>query len=157
MRQTFNDSLQARKWEEKVIKRLNIVELDKWLNKGNTGREFFLNKHSEEWKRERSQKSKGKGNAMYGRKHSEESKRKNRESNLEYYKNHKSVWIGRKHSEESKRKNSEWHKGKVPGNKGKSPQRIICNYCGKEVSIAMYNRWHGDKCKIKPNYTGGHC
>ena len=33
MRQTFNDSLQAREWEEKVIRRIDAVKSDRWLNK----------------------------------------------------------------------------------------------------------------------------
>lgn len=31
---------------------------------------------------------------------------------------------------------------------GRHPSQIkkICEHCGKEVSIGMYKRWHGDKC-----------
>jgi hypothetical protein len=28
-------------------------------------------------------------------------------------------------------------------------QRVVCNCCGKEVSINMVNRWHNDNCKMK--------
>jgi len=35
VRQTFNDSLQAREWEHKVIDKLNLCSSSKWLNKGN--------------------------------------------------------------------------------------------------------------------------
>lgn len=48
VRQTFNDSLQAREWEEKVINRLNAVNSDRWLNKGNNGRTFCFFEHTEE-------------------------------------------------------------------------------------------------------------
>lgn len=34
MRQTFNDSLQAREWEHKVLRRLDVIKDGKWLNKG---------------------------------------------------------------------------------------------------------------------------
>lgn len=30
-----------------------------------------------------------------------------------------------------------------------SQQKQTCNHCGKTVSIGMYKRWHGDKCKSK--------
>ena len=33
VRQTFNDSLQAREWEEKVLRRMGVVKNNCWLNK----------------------------------------------------------------------------------------------------------------------------
>ena len=33
MRQTFNDSLQAREWEHKVLRRLDAVQDERWLNR----------------------------------------------------------------------------------------------------------------------------
>ena len=33
VRQTFNDSLQAREWEHKVLSRLDVIHSEKWLNK----------------------------------------------------------------------------------------------------------------------------
>lgn len=35
IRQTFDDSLQAREWEEKVLRRLNVIKDGRWLNKNN--------------------------------------------------------------------------------------------------------------------------
>lgn len=40
MRQTFNDSSQAREWEEKVIRRMGAVKDTKWLNRQNAGKAF---------------------------------------------------------------------------------------------------------------------
>ena len=34
VRQTFNDSLQAREWEHKVLRRIRVIKEDKWLNQG---------------------------------------------------------------------------------------------------------------------------
>lgn len=34
MRQIFDDSLQAREWEHKVLRRLDAIHNEKWLNKG---------------------------------------------------------------------------------------------------------------------------
>ena len=35
--------------------------------------------------------------------------------------------------------------------KGTHPSQIkrVCEHCGKEVSVSMYVRWHGDKCNTK--------
>jgi len=33
VRQTFNDSLQAREWEHKVLRRLDVIQNDSWLNR----------------------------------------------------------------------------------------------------------------------------
>ena len=35
IRQTFNDSLQAREWEHKIIDKMKMCQNDRWLNKGN--------------------------------------------------------------------------------------------------------------------------
>ena len=35
VRQTFNDSLQAREWEHKVLRRLGVIQNSRWLNKTN--------------------------------------------------------------------------------------------------------------------------
>lgn len=34
VRQTFNDSLQAREWEHKILRRLAVIKNERWLNKG---------------------------------------------------------------------------------------------------------------------------
>lgn len=48
VRQTFNDSLQAREWEHKVLRRLNVMGNDRWLNKG-TGKAIPLMRGSDHW------------------------------------------------------------------------------------------------------------
>jgi hypothetical protein len=46
-----------------------------------------------------------------------------------------------------------WNKGlpseKHPnfGKTGKKRKLVKCEYCGKDFSLAMHNRWHGTKCK----------
>jgi hypothetical protein len=69
---------------------------------------------------------------------------------------------------DEKKKQSSINGGKVTGNKNaesgrvselgkisaKSPKhvnnvKIKCEYCGKEMNIGNYGRWHGDKCKNK--------
>ena len=40
VRQTFNDSLQAREWEEKALRRLGVLKSNRWLNRRVTHKEF---------------------------------------------------------------------------------------------------------------------
>lgn len=61
IRQTFNDSLQAREWEHKVLRRLKVGRNDRWLNLG-TGKAI--------------PPMRGVDHPWYGRKHSEETKDK---------------------------------------------------------------------------------
>lgn len=78
VRQTFNDSLQAREWEEKVIRRIDAVKSDRWLNKGNGGRAFCQTSESiermRETKRNNCKPAWNKGKKGFTR--SEESKKK---------------------------------------------------------------------------------
>lgn len=32
---------------------------------------------------------------------------------------------------------------------GKKQKRVICEYCGKEVDMPNYKRWHSENCKLK--------
>jgi hypothetical protein len=41
IRKTFVDIIRAKDWEEKVIKKMNCVISEKWLNRGNAGRKFY--------------------------------------------------------------------------------------------------------------------
>lgn len=59
VRQTFNDSLQAREWEEKVLRRLNAVKSERWLNRSGGNKKFYFIHHSSETKQKISEKNKG--------------------------------------------------------------------------------------------------
>jgi len=41
VRQTFNDSIQAREWESKVIRRIDAVKNERWLNKKDPKGKFY--------------------------------------------------------------------------------------------------------------------
>jgi group I intron endonuclease len=58
--------------------------------------------------------------------------------------NNSRFWKEKKFSEEHKQKLSESHKG----NKQK---RIICEYCGKNIAVNVYVRFHGKNCKNNKN------
>lgn len=38
------------------------------------------------------------------------------------------------------------------GRKLKAHDKVICEFCEKEISKANYTRWHGNNCKQSPNY-----
>lgn len=87
-------------------------------NLANGGEGLSGYKHSEEYKRKKSEQNKGENNPNYGKHHSEETKKKISEARKKYVgKNH--PMYGKHHSEETKKKISESGKGKTAWNKGK--------------------------------------
>jgi hypothetical protein len=42
---------------------------------------------------------------------------------------------------------------RMKGKKLKPHLKLKCEYCESEISKANYNRWHGDNCKLSPNYV----
>lgn len=54
----------------------------------------------------------------------------------------------RLHTEEEK----EDRRKRMTGIKMKPHKKLNCEYCNKEISQANYNRWHGNNCKLSPNY-----
>jgi hypothetical protein len=71
----------------------------------------------------------GKNNGMYGKKHTPESKLKNRNSHLK-----------ENLSQDTIQKMSQ---------AAKNRPKVTCEYCGKNIIVANYIRWHGNKCKLK--------
>ena len=52
---------------------------------------------------------------------------------------------GHKHTDETKVKMSSWQKG-VP------KPKIRCEFCNEYYSLVNYSTWHGDNCKLNPDY-----
>lgn len=100
-----NDPDSARMWEDKVIQRLNIVRNPLWLNRGNSGNEFFyINPgHSEETKRKIGDAHRGQKRAPF----SEEWKKKLSRPGKQ---NH---FFDKTHSEESLNKMRKSHEGRI--------------------------------------------
>lgn len=44
---------------------------------------------------------------------------------------------------------SEGNQKRLAEGRHPSQQKKICEHCGKEISVGMYIRWHGDNCKEK--------
>lgn len=91
IRKVFKDARSAKKWESRVLRKLNVLKSNKWLNANISGDHFIIEKHSEETKRKMSEnnfsrrpegrakiaeRQMGSNNSFYGKHHSEESKRK---------------------------------------------------------------------------------
>lgn len=80
--------------------------------------------------------------ALKGRKFSEEWCTKISISKKNKYSGEHNPMFGKTHSHNSKLLQSE---------KAKNRSKIECQYCCKICDISNYSRWHGDKCKMKPN------
>jgi hypothetical protein len=100
IRKIFKDAKSAKLWESKVLRKLNILNSEIWLNANIGGIQFFIESHSLETKtkmsinnisknpemrKKISERQKGKNNSFYGKHHSEESKRIKSEKNKGYY------------------------------------------------------------------------
>ena len=96
VRRVFDDARSAKRWEAKVLKKLNVLKSDRWLNANIGGDQFIIQKHSEETKKKMrennatkrpeikkmiSERQTGSGNSFYGKHHSEEAKRIKSEKN----------------------------------------------------------------------------
>jgi hypothetical protein len=102
----------------------------------------------------------GENNPFYNKSHTEET-RKRMSANHADVSGANNPMYGKVHpnkgvtglwewSEESKKKRSGPNNpmyGKVSPNKGKSPVKLECPHCKKNISLANFNRWHGDNCK----------
>lgn len=102
----------------------------------------------------------GELNFFYGKKHTDETriKMKNNHADVSGKKN---PMYGKTHpnngkvglwswNDEARKKRTGANNhmyGKISPNKGKTPKKFSCPNCLKEISLANYNRWHGDKCK----------
>jgi hypothetical protein len=133
IRKTFNDVNKARLWENKVLKRMNVVHNDMWINKtDNISIDILSTQKGGKKTKSNSFKEKCRLNRL-GKKHSEITKDKMRKKamgRIGYWKNKnlsddtkrklsnvgkkligdKNPFFGKKHSEETKRKISETKK-----------------------------------------------
>jgi len=67
VRKSFSSIEKAVLYEDKVLRRLNCVHNDKWINRGRGGKEFYLTECSEETRSKISESKKGKPSPLKGR------------------------------------------------------------------------------------------
>jgi hypothetical protein len=104
----------------------------------------------------------GKNNSFYQKSHSEETRHlmsKNHadvsgSNNPMYGKTHpnkgvkgKWKWNDRAKAKVSGINNPMF--GKISPNKGKTPAKLECPHCLKQISLGNFNRWHGNNCKTQ--------
>lgn len=154
VRQTFNDSLQAREWEEKVLRRLGAVKSERWLNRQNGGKEFFCGEQASAHIAKRVK-------SRNGYSHSEETRKKIGLKSLGRLKSsitrekirEKIILNNYHHSEETRKRMSANRKGKTSHSGennpmyGKKQPTETCEYCFLVCSKTNYIRFHGTNCK----------
>lgn len=108
VRRVFDDPVKAQLWEQKVLKRMNVLYEDRWLNK-NVGGRIYLEKQSEEHIKKRTSNKKHNPNQKEfalkaskvaiekrrGSKDSEDTKRKRNETLKETFRRQSELGIER--------------------------------------------------------------
>lgn len=125
IRKTFSTVEQAVKWESTVLRRLDVIHNDLWLNQNWKGRIRVFGPHTEETRRKMSLAHAGKTRSKRGP-HSEETKHKMR-----------AAAMGRKHTEETRRKMVESRTG--------MPHPRVMSEAGSIAVIESNKRRKGQK------------
>ena len=163
IRKTFKTGAQARAWEERVIRRMNCVKSDSWLNKANAGKEWntagMVNRTAFKpgvehimhglpaWNRginslpekeliRRSRAYSGSGNPNYGKKHSADAIAKIKENRKSKNPNGRHA---KPHSAETRERLSEM--AKAQGNNA-AKTKVCCAFCQKETSMVWFAKNH---------------
>ena len=145
----------------KATSRIYAILREQWANmlsetrKGENNH-FYNQKHTDEtrkkisdaaskprselWKKVASMNRKGENNSFYGKKHSAEQKEKWKTDTRRAHSGIENGFYGKQHSEEQRQKKRI---------EKLSATKKECCYCGKLVDPMNFNRWHGDKCKMK--------
>lgn len=130
VRKVFDDADKCKLYENKVLKKLNVLNSDKWLNKNINGMFLPTGPMSEEHIANRVASFKL---SMQGR----------------------GTMTGKTHSSETKAKMQLAHTGvpKSPEhivnmrNRPQDTMRLTCPHCSKEGDYKNMKRWHMDNCK----------
>ena len=143
VRKTFDSIEKACKWEQKVLKRLNVETNQNWLNKQKSGA-MVKNKEFGYWKCK-----------VCGH----ETTENNKAQHVKYFCNTIKIkcQFCQKEYHASAIKNHEKYCQKNP-NKIKikriiknKPEKIFCSYCEKYIDPGNYNQYHGEQCKCNKN------
>lgn len=131
VRKTFKTPHEARSWEERVLRKLDILNNDIWLNKNVCGKFLKEGPQSKEHIEKRASKIRGSNHPFYG-------------------KPELNPFYGKHHSEETLKK---LRKPKVDTSNMKfrsnNSTKVSCPHCGKEGQLTNMKRWHFDNCKTQ--------
>lgn len=130
VRRTFSSASSARNWEERVLRKLNVIHNDVWLNKNVCGKFLKEGPQTKEHKEKRLSKIRGSAHQYYGK---------------------KSPFSGKHHTQESieklRKPKGDTSKMKFMSN---NSTKVECPHCGKEGQLTNMKRWHFNKCKLNP-------
>ena len=129
VRRTFDSPSEARNWEERVLRRLDVIHSDIWLNKNVCGKFLKEGPQSAEHKEKRLSKIRGSAHQYFGK---------------------PSPFSGKKHSESSldKLRKPKSDTTNMTFNANNST-KVECPHCGKVGQLTNMKRWHFDKCKFQ--------
>lgn len=171
IRKKFNSIDNARLWENRVLKKMKVINRNDFINKSNniSIAPMYGNANTSKRLDVREKISSGiklwhktHDNPMLGKTWSQDKKKewsnKRKGTNNPYYGHRhtheniifyseqqlgeKNSFYGKTHSEEQK---SKWSKQR----KGIEKPRICCVFCQNDVAINLFTRWHGDNCRLK--------
>jgi len=152
IRRTFENIPRARSWEERVLKRMQVVKDSKWLNRSASMAppiNLFgnLSMRKPENRAKARLNNAGSGNPMFGKK---QQRVVCQYCNKEVSVNTFNIWHGDNCcvvNLNSKNKAKNRNSGSNNPMYGKKQEVKKCECCSKEVSAPNYARWHGKKCK----------
>jgi hypothetical protein len=174
VRKVFDNEIQARLWEHRVLKRLKVVGDARWLNQ-HVSMTPYMQKGEQHWARIDPEKAKeklgGKNNYVYTKPGELEKRRakmktdnpasrpevkeKLRQSQLALGENHPM-----KRPDERARVSAESKKNWTPERKAQQAERmrlkwthtrfkkLMCPHCQKLVGANNFKRYHNDNCKM---------
>ena len=134
VRKVFNDADKCKLHENTVLKKLNVLNNDKWLNKNINGMFLPGGPMSEETKHKKVASFK---RTMQGR-----GTRIGMTNTLGHREKNRQAMLGRPKSAE--------HIANMR-NRPQDTTTLACPYCDKTGDYKNMNRWHMDRCKHNPN------
>jgi len=131
VRKIFSTAEEARNWEERVLRKLNVMKNASWLNKSICGKFLKEGPQSAEHKEKRLAQIRGKNHPFYGK---------------------KPPFYGKKHDESSleKMRKQKSDTTNMIFNINNS-SKVACPHCSKTGQLTNMKRWHFERCKDNPN------
>jgi hypothetical protein len=131
VRKTFTTPSEARTWEERVLRKLNILNNNTWLNKNVCGKFLKEGPQSIEHKEKRLSKIRGSNHPFYGKP----------KSNPFYSKQHSEETLKKLRKPKSNTSNMTFNLNNFT--------KVSCPHCGKEGQLTNMKRWHFDNCNLQ--------